>query len=121
MKKIGSIPAKSLTLTMNERNWIHPSKKVVKCIGYKAQDKKHVESLHKQTTSITFNFQLPQLLSFSLPSEEIFSGTPPKSHCGNSLNCQFLFLPEMPLPKPLRIQLRVFLFVFWFSSPSRKF
>ena len=106
---------------MNERNWIHPSKKLVKCIGYKAQDKKHVESLHKQTTGITFNFQLPQLLSFSLPSEEIFSGTPPKSHCGNSLNCQFLFLSEMPLPKPLRMQLRVFLLYFGFLPLQENF
>ena len=43
---------------MNEKNRIHiPLKKVVKCAGDKAQDKKCIKSLQKQTMKVTFNLQ----------------------------------------------------------------
>lgn len=61
---------------MNEKNRIHiPLKKVVKCAGDKAQDKKYIESLQKQTMEVTFNLQNSKLLTFSLPTKENCTGT----------------------------------------------
>ena len=61
---------------MNEKNRIHILlKKVVKCAGDKAQDKKYIKSLQKQTMEVTFNLQNSKLLTFSLPTKENCTGT----------------------------------------------
>lgn len=54
---------------MNEKNRIHiPLKKVVKCAGDKAQEKKNTSNHYK-------NKQNSKLLTFSLPTKENCTGT----------------------------------------------
>ena len=53
--------------------------------------KKCVEPLQKQTMGVAFFSQNSQLLTFSLPTKEIFSCTRPKSACGKSSSCRFSF------------------------------
>ena len=50
-----------------------------------------VEPLQKQTMGVAFFLQNSQLLTFSLPTKEIFSCTRPKSACGKSSSCRFSF------------------------------
>ena len=66
-------------------------KKVVQRVGDKAQAEKSVEPLQKQTMGVAFFSQNSQLLTFSLPTKEIFSCTRPKSACGKSSSCRFSF------------------------------
>ena len=65
----------TLKIQKREKQYRPSSKQVVKCVVAKAQDGKYVESLQKQTMGVTFNPQNSQLFTFSLPTEEIFSGT----------------------------------------------
>ena len=61
------------TLLMNESKRIdNPRVKIVKCVGAKTRDGKSVERLQKQTMGVIFNTQNSQLLTWSLPTEEIF-------------------------------------------------
>ena len=54
---------------MNENQRIdNPRTKIVKRVGAKAQD----ETLHKQIMGVIFKMQNSQLLTCSLPTEEIF-------------------------------------------------
>ena len=88
-----------------------------KVLSAKAQDEEMCGIITKTTMGVIFFIQNSQILTLSLPTEEIYSGTRPKSASDKSSSCQFSSQPrKMPLPK----QLSVFLFVFWFSSPSRK-
>ena len=88
-----------------------------KVLSAKAQDEEMCGIITKTTMGVIFFIQNSQVLTLSLPTEEINSGTRPKSANDKSSSCQFSSQPRnMPLPK----QLSVFLFVFWFSSPSRK-
>ena len=58
---------------MNESKRIdNPRVKIVKCVGAKTRDEKSVERLQKQTMGVIFNTQNSQLLTWSLPTEEIF-------------------------------------------------
>ena len=58
---------------MNESKKIdNPRVKIVKCVGAKTRDEKSVERLQKQTMSVIFNTQNSQVLTWSLPTEEIF-------------------------------------------------
>ena len=66
-------------------------KKVVQRVGDKARAEKSVEPLQKQTMGVAFFSQNSQLLTFSLPTKEIFSCTRPKSACGKSSSCRFSF------------------------------
>ena len=61
------------TLLMNESKRIDNLRvKIVKCVGAKTRDEKSVERLQKQTMGVIFNTQNSQLLTWSLPTEEIF-------------------------------------------------
>ena len=61
------------TLLINESKRIdNPRVKIVKCVGTKTRDEKSVERLQKQTMGVIFNTQNSQLLTWSLPTEEIF-------------------------------------------------
>ena len=53
-------------------------RKVIKCVDDKAWDEKCVGSLQKQTMGVIFSLQNSQLLTISLPTEEIFLSTRPK-------------------------------------------
>ena len=58
---------------MNENKTIaNPWIKIVKSIGTEAQDEKCVETIQNQTMGAIFNTQNPQLVTWSLPTEEIF-------------------------------------------------
>ena len=58
---------------MNENKRIaNPWIKIVKSIGTEAQDEKCVETIQNQTMGAIFNTQNPQLVTWSLPTEEIF-------------------------------------------------
>ena len=58
---------------MNESKRIdNPRVKIVKRVGAKTRDEKSVERLQKQTMGVIFNTQNSQLLTWSLPTEEIF-------------------------------------------------
>ena len=58
---------------MNENKRIaNPWIKIVKSIGTEAQGEKCVETLQNQTMGAIFNTQNPQLVTWSLPTEEIF-------------------------------------------------
>ena len=50
-------------------------RKVVRCVGDKAWDEKMRWKSTKQTLGVTSTSQNSQLLTFSLPIEEIFSDT----------------------------------------------
>ena len=89
-----------------------PKKIVNKCVGAKVQDKK---------TGWIFNIQNSQLLTLSLPTEEIFQVHSQKRPVENLPVVDFRSQPrEIQLPKPLNTKLSVFLFLFWFSFPSKK-
>ena len=45
---------------------------MIKSIGTEAQDEKCVETIQNQTMGAIFNTQNPQLVTWSLPTEEIF-------------------------------------------------
>ena len=80
-----------------------------------------VESLQKQTMGLIFNVQNSQLSDWSLPTEEIFQIHGQNQPVANLEVVDFRSQRrEMSLLKPLNRQLSVFLFVVWFSSPSRK-
>ena len=77
--------------------------------------------LQKATMVVIFNLQNSHLLTWSLPTEEVFQV--------NGQNWPVANLPvvdvhsqrtEMLTPKPLNTQLSVFILLYWFSSPSRK-
>ena len=58
---------------MNENKRIaSPWIKIVKSIGTEAQDEKCVETIQNQTMGVIFNTQNPQLVTWSLSTEEIF-------------------------------------------------
>ena len=89
-----------------------PKKIVNKCVGAKVQDKK---------TGWISNIQNSQLLTLSLPTEEIFQVHSQKRPVENLPVVDFRSQPrEIQLPKPLNTKLSVFLFLFWFSFPSKK-
>ena len=66
-------------------------KKSYSASAIKLKMKKSVEPLQKQTMGVAFFSQNSQLLTFSLPTKEIFSCTRPKSACGKSSSCPFSF------------------------------
>ena len=74
----------------------------------------------KTTMGVIFNLQI--LVYWISPCrKKSLSGTRPKSAYGKASSCRLRSQPrEIPLPKPLNTKLSVFLFVYGFSSPSRK-
>ena len=98
-----------------------PKKIVNKCIGAKVQDKKNALNHNKTTMAVIFNLQNSQLLTLSLPTEEIFQVHSQKRPVENLPVVDFRSQPrEIQLPKPLNTKLSVFLFLVWFSFPSKK-
>ena len=58
---------------MNENKRVdNPQIKIIKCVGAKAQDKKGIETLQKQTIGVISRIQNFQSLTWFLPTEEIF-------------------------------------------------
>ena len=53
------------------------NEKVVKCVGDKAWDER-MRGIKKQTLGVSVTSQNSQLLAFSLPIEEVFSGARPR-------------------------------------------
>ena len=71
--------------------------------------------------AVIFNLQNSQLLTLSLPTEEIFQVHSQKRPVENLPVVDFRSQPrEIQLPKPLNTKFSVFLFLFWFSFPSKK-
>ena len=70
---------------------IRTIKKSYSASAIKLKMKKSVEPLQKQTMGVAFFSQNSQLLTFSLPTKEIFSCSRPKSACGKSFSCRFSF------------------------------
>ena len=71
--------------------------------------------------AVIFNLQNSQLLTLSLPTEEIFQVQSQKRSMVNLSVVDFRSQPrEIQLPKPLNTKLSVFLFLVWFSFPSKK-
>ena len=58
---------------MNENKIIdNPRIKIAKCVGAKVQDERYVETQLKQRMGVIFDTQNSQLLTWSLPTEDIF-------------------------------------------------
>ena len=95
---------------------------IVQCVGAKAQDwKMGWTMITKNNNGRNFQFTKFLFIDFAHTDRRSLSGTRPKSACGKTSNCRFCSqLRGIPLPKPLSTQLSLFLFVYWFSSPSRK-
>ena len=71
--------------------------------------------------AVIFNLQNSQLLTLSLPTEEIFQVHSQRRPVENLPVVDFRSQPrEIQLPKPLNTKFSVFLFLFWFSFPSKK-
>ena len=107
------IPCLTVYIT-KEGKWIEEST-IVQCGGAKAQDgKMRWIIITKTTMGVIINLQNSHLLTWSLPTEEIFQ-----------LNGQNRPMANLPVvnfrsqPLPLNTQLSV-LFAYLFSSPSRK-
>ena len=62
-------------------------KKLYSASAIKLKMKKSVQPLQIQTMGVAFFSQNSQLLTFSLPTKEIFSCSRPKSACGESSSC----------------------------------
>ena len=70
----------------------------------------------KPTMVVIFNLQNSHLLTFSLPTEEVFQVNGQNRSVANLPVVDFHSQPrEMLTPKPLNTQLSVFLLVYWFS------
>ena len=67
---------------------------------------------------VIFNLQNSHLVTLSLPTEEVFQVNGQNRPVANLSVVDFH--SEMPTPKPLNMQLSVFLLLYWFSSPPRK-
>ena len=75
----------------------------------------------KTTMIVIFNLQNSHLLTLSLRIEDIFQVKGQDQSVANLPVVDFHSQPiEMLTPKPLNMQLLVFLLVYWLSSPSRK-
>ena len=75
----------------------------------------------KTTMIVIFNLQNSHLLTLSLRTEEVFQVNGQDQSVANLSVVDFHSQPiEMLTPKPLNMQLLVFLLVYWLSSPSRK-
>ena len=75
----------------------------------------------KTTMIVIFNLQNSHLLTLSLRTEEVFQVNGQDQSVANPPVVDFHSQPiEMLTPKPLNMQLLVFLLVYWLSSPSRK-
>ena len=75
----------------------------------------------KTTMIVIFNLQNSHLLTLSLRTEEVFQVNGQDQSVANLPVVDFHPQPiEMLTPKPLNMQLLVFLLVYWLSSPSRK-
>ena len=75
----------------------------------------------KTTMVVILNLQNSHLLNFSLPTEEVFQVNGQTRLVANLPVVDFHSqIREMLTPKPLNTQLSVFLFVYWFSSLTRK-
>ena len=75
----------------------------------------------KTTMIVIFNLQNSHLLTLSLRIEDIFQVNGQDQSVANLPVVDFHSQPiEMLTPKPLNMQLLVFLLVYWLSSPSRK-
>ena len=75
----------------------------------------------KTTMIVIFNLQNSHLLTLSLRTEEVFQVNGQDQSVANLPVVDFHSQPiEMLTPKPLNMQLLVFLLVYWLSSPSRK-
>ena len=75
----------------------------------------------KTTMIVIFNLQNSHLLTLSLRTEEVFQVNGQDQSVANLPVVDFHSqLIEMLTPKPLNMQLLVFLLVYWLSSPSRK-
>ena len=75
----------------------------------------------KTTMIVIFNLQNSHLLTLSLRIEDIFQVNGQDQSVANLPIVDFHSQPiEMLTPKPLNMQLLVFLLVYWLSSPSRK-
>ena len=70
---------------------------------------------------VIFKLQNSHLSTLSLPKEEVFQVNGQNRPVSNLPVVDFHSqLRKMPTPKPLNTELSVFLFVYWFFSPSRK-
>ena len=75
----------------------------------------------KTTMGVIFDLQNSHVMTLSLPTEEVFQVNGQNRPVANLPVVDFHSQPrEMLTPKPLNMQLPVFLLVYWFSSPSRK-
>ena len=73
----------------------------------------------KTTMVVIFNLQNSHLLTLSLPTEEVFQVNGQNRLVANLPVVDFHSQPrEMLTPKPPNTWLSVFLWVYWFSSPS---
>ena len=76
----------------------------------------------KTIMDVTFNAKYSLSSTLSLPTEEIFQVTA-KWACGKFSSRRFSLSAARNavwLPKPLNTYISVFLFVYWFSFPSKK-
>ena len=75
----------------------------------------------KTTMVVIFNLHNSHLFTLSSPTEEVFQVNSQNQPVANLPVVDFHSQPrEMLAPKPLNMQLSVYLLVYWFSSPSRK-
>ena len=83
--------------------------------------KTFVESLQKQTMGLIFNIKNYQFLNWSLPTEEIFQ-THGKNRPVANLPVADFFISAIrnAITKATEYVTFGFIFVFWFSSLSRK-
>ena len=88
----------------------------------KAQDEKMSWITTNLTMGVIFNIQNSQLLTQSLPKEDVFQGHSQNRPVANLPVFNFRSQPQkMSLSNHWMSKFRFFLFEFWFSSPSRKF
>ena len=103
---------------MNENKRVDNRRiKIAKCDGAEAQHEKCVGTQQKQTVDIIFNIQNSQLLTWSLPTEEIFQIHGQNRPVANLPVVDFRSQPrEIPLPKQLNEYLSVFFLYFGFLA-----
>ena len=89
------------TSFLNEYKWIdNPRITIVECVGANSQDEKmRWITTTKTTIVVIFNLQNSNLLTLSLPTEEVFwlkslPSKRPKSARGKSSSCRFSFSTE---------------------------
>ena len=111
------------TSLMNENKWIDNPRNNSRGVSWRwlLRWKMRWIVITKTTMVVIFNLQNSHLLTLSLPTEEVFQVNGQNRPVTNLPVVDFHSQPrEMPTPKPLNMQLLVFLLVCWLSSPSRK-